>query len=87
VAALADRDEVVAVLARTAPKPEEFDGTWIEAPRDVARYAHDLYANLRDLDSANADAILIEDVPQAVEWMAVRDRLLRATQGLDDDRD
>lgn len=87
VAQLAERDEVVAVLARTAPMPEEFDGVWIAAPQDVAQYAHDLYANLRRLDTADADAILIEDVPRTSGWMAVRDRLLRATRGEDDDRD
>ena len=51
------------------------------------RYAHDLYANLRALDAADADAILIEDVPDEPEWLAVRDRLTRATHGEDDDRD
>jgi L-threonylcarbamoyladenylate synthase len=86
-AQLADRDEVVAVLARTATRPEDFDGTWLDAPQDAEGYAHDLYANLRRLDAANADAILIEDVPDTSEWMAVRDRLTRATQGEDDDRD
>jgi L-threonylcarbamoyladenylate synthase len=86
-AQLADRDEVVAVLARTASMPDDFDGVWLAAPQDVAQYAHELYANLRRLDSANADVILIEDVPHASEWMAVRDRLVRATQGEDDDRD
>jgi L-threonylcarbamoyladenylate synthase len=87
VTQLADRDEVVAVLAHTAPMPEDFDGVWIAAPGDVTQYAHELYANLRRLDTANADAMLIEDVPQTSEWMAVRDRLLRATRGEDDDRD
>jgi L-threonylcarbamoyladenylate synthase len=87
IAQLYDRDEVVAVLARTAPAPDDFAGVWIDAPQDVARYAHDLYANLRRLDAADADAILIEDVPRTPEWEAVRDRLLRATQGEDDDRD
>jgi L-threonylcarbamoyladenylate synthase len=50
-------------------------------------YAHDLYANLRTLDAANADVILIEAVPDGDDWLAVRDRLTRATHGEDDDRD
>jgi L-threonylcarbamoyladenylate synthase len=50
-------------------------------------YAHDLYANLRRLDAANADVILVEAVPDGEAWLAVRDRLLRATRGVDDDRD
>ena len=55
--------------------------------RAAAAYAHDLYANLRALDAANADAILIEAVPDGDGWLAVRDRLSRATRGEDDDRD
>jgi L-threonylcarbamoyladenylate synthase len=84
---LAERDEVVAVLARTLSAPEDFEGVWIQAPVDPTAYAHDLYANLRALDSADADAILIEDVPDEPEWLAVRDRLTRATHGIDDDLD
>ncbi|MET0731828.1 MAG: Sua5 family C-terminal domain-containing protein, partial [Casimicrobiaceae bacterium] len=65
----------------------EFEGTWIMADRDARGYAHDLYANLRTLDAANADTILIETVPDEPEWLAVRDRLTRATSCEDDDRD
>jgi len=84
---LIDRDEDVAVLARTARRPEDFAGAWIAAPAGAAAYAHDLYANLRTLDAANADVILIEAPPEDEAWLAVRDRLLRATRGEDDDRD
>jgi L-threonylcarbamoyladenylate synthase len=83
----AERDEVIAVLARTVTRPPEFSDMWIDAPSDAAAYAHDLYANLRKLDNANADAILVETVPAGDEWLAVRDRLGRATRGEDDDRD
>ncbi len=84
---LADRDERVAVLARDVAIPEGFDGLWIHAPRDPVTYARALYANLRALDAAGADAILIEEVPADRSWTAVRDRLSRATAGIDDDRD
>jgi L-threonylcarbamoyladenylate synthase len=84
---LADRDEAIAVLARTVPRPDDFGDPWIDAPIDASAYAHDLYANLRTLDNANADAILIEAVPTGDAWAAVRDRLTRATRGEDDDRD
>jgi hypothetical protein len=47
---LADRDEEIAVLARTVARPADFDGTWIHAPAGAAAYAHDLYANLRTLE-------------------------------------
>jgi L-threonylcarbamoyladenylate synthase len=87
LAQLADRDERVAVLARDVAIPEAFDGLWIRAPRDAVAYARALYANLRALDAAGADAILIEGVPADPAWAAVRDRLMRATAGIDDDRD
>jgi len=69
----------VAILARSVARPAGFAGVWIAAPDDVARYAHDLYANLRQLDAARADAILIEVPPAGDAWLAVRDRLTRAT--------
>jgi len=76
---LAERDEVVAVLARNVRRPPDFDGPWIAAPPDVDGYARDLYANLRALDAEHADAILIEAPPDDARWLAVRDRLARAT--------
>jgi L-threonylcarbamoyladenylate synthase len=85
VAQLVARDERVAVLARTRRAPAGFEGTWIVAPDEPVRYAHELYANLRMLDRTGADAIVIEAVPLAPAWLAVRDRLVRATH-VDDDR-
>ena len=67
------------MLARTLARPADFDGVWLQAAADDAAYAHDLYANLRTLDAANADVILVETVPGGDEWLAVRDRLVRAT--------
>ena len=81
------RDEVVAVLARTLDPPDDFDGAWIKGAREPSGYAHDLYAHLRALDAADADTLLIEDVPSDAAWLAIRDRLTRATHGEDDDRD
>ena len=82
------RDERIAVLSRTIDPPPAFEGAWIRAPHAASRYAHDLYASLRELDAARADAILIEAVPDAPEWLAVRDRLMRATHlETQDDRD
>ena len=75
------------MLAHTVARPSDFAGVWLRAPADAAAYAHDLYANLRTLDAANADVILIERVPDGDGWLAVRDRLVRATRGVDDDRD
>ncbi len=84
---LGGRDEIVAVLAHTVARPADFTGVWLQTPAAAAAYAHDLYANLRTLDAADADVILVESVPASDSWLAVRDRLLRATQGVDDDRD
>jgi L-threonylcarbamoyladenylate synthase len=81
------REERIAVLARSQREPEGFDGAWIIGPRDPAGYAHALYANLRALEASHADVILVESIPTTPEWLAVRDRLARATHGEDDDRD
>jgi L-threonylcarbamoyladenylate synthase len=86
IAQLAARDEDVAVLARSVPQPADFGDAWLQAPLAAAAYAHDLYANLRTLDAANADVILIEMPPGDDAWLAVRDRLARATRGEEDDR-
>lgn len=87
VALLTERDERPAVLARLALPPADFDGVWLAAPHDAQAYAHDLYANLRRLDHVNADVLVIEDVPDGSDWLAVRDRLIRATRRVDDDVD
>ena len=47
-------------------------------PSDVAGYAHGLYAALRDLEDADCNTIVVEQVPQGGEWDAIRDRLTRA---------
>ncbi|HZF19954.1 MAG TPA: L-threonylcarbamoyladenylate synthase [Burkholderiales bacterium] len=52
--------------------------TWIRASSDPQRYGHDLYANLRALDSSECDEILVEEPPSSAEWSAIRDRLARA---------
>ena len=88
---LADSAGPVAVLTRTLARPAQFAGSWIDAPREAPRYAHDLYANLRALDATGASAILIESVPDDAPWQAVRDRLARAARpedasGVLDDR-
>ena len=43
----------------------------------AGQYAHDLYANLRTLDKAGCEQILVQDVPEE-SWDAIRDRLTRA---------
>jgi len=71
----------VAALAMTDRRPVHEGLTWIAAPGDPAAYAHSLYANLRELDEAGCDTILVERPPQTAEWMAINDRLTRAAAG------
>jgi L-threonylcarbamoyladenylate synthase len=80
-ASLARQGRRVAALARTARQPVIGNVVWIAAPQDAAGYAHALYANLRELDRAGCDAILVEQPPDNAEWLAVRDRLQRAAAG------
>jgi L-threonylcarbamoyladenylate synthase len=69
-----------AVLSQQNPAPS---GAllWQPAASDAGRYAHDLYANLRTLDHAGVDLILVEAPPQSQQWFAVNDRLTRAARG------
>ena len=69
----------IAVLAHSIAQPPSFEGTWFDAPAHSAGYAHQLYANLRELDAREADEIWIEAPPDGPDWVAVRDRLRRAT--------
>jgi L-threonylcarbamoyladenylate synthase len=69
----------IAVLARSIAKPMGFAGGWIEAPEKSAAYARGLYASLRMLDLLGADEIWIEAPPEGPDWVAVNDRLRRAT--------
>ena len=59
----------------------------LENPKNLGRCDRTLLANLRALDKSGVDAILVEQVPDDHDWDAVRDRLARATAGIDDDRD
>ncbi|MFZ6646220.1 L-threonylcarbamoyladenylate synthase [Undibacterium sp. TJN25] len=47
-------------------------------PAEPHGYAHDLYADLRALDAAQADIILVEALPEDRDWQGVNDRLRRA---------
>jgi L-threonylcarbamoyladenylate synthase len=54
----------------------------IHMPATPHEYARRLYSVLRDLDGLNLPAIYIELPPDKPEWLAVRDRLRRATRPL-----
>lgn len=50
-------------------------------PSDHAQYASILYDTLHELDQKHLDLIIVEPVPMSDEWLAVRDRLTRASAG------
>ena len=69
----------ISVLSHSVARPPDFEGTWFDAPGESARYGQQLYANLRALDAREADEIWIEAPPDGPDWVAVGDRLRRAT--------
>jgi L-threonylcarbamoyladenylate synthase len=50
----------------------------VRMPEDSAAYGAALYGALHDLDAEGTEHIVVEMPPQTDEWLAVRDRLLRA---------
>ena len=48
-------------------------------PANPVAYGQMLYATLRELDQAKFDRLLVEVSPQTAEWLAVADRLKRAS--------
>jgi L-threonylcarbamoyladenylate synthase len=73
--------ERVALVARTSRAGHwaDVEGVhFVAAPEDPHVYARELYGLLRALDRANVSRILIEKLPDTIEWIAVNDRLGRA---------
>jgi L-threonylcarbamoyladenylate synthase len=81
--------QTIAVLAFSVSPLRHAAVLWFAAADSAPHYAHDLYANLRLLDAAGVDLILVETPPSAAEWRAVADRLGRAAvgSGADDERE
>ena len=77
------------MLAQRLPLKSHKYVTWINAgPPRRTQYAHDLYSNLRTLDKAGCEQILVQDVPARTSvGMAVRDRLMRAATSISEDDD
>ncbi len=83
-AAVARRQEIIdggepltglVLLGTTAPA----DALVHVLPADPAGYAHQLFATLHALDDAGAQVVVVEAVPENEAWLAVRDRLARAS--------
>jgi len=84
-ASLTRQGKRVAALALSTRQPLLPGLMWLTAPADAAGYARTLYSNLRALDGAGCDTILVEKPPQDAEWAAISDRLARATAGAADE--
>lgn len=76
----AEQQQNVSVLSFAA-QPDNISSKifWQQLPKDPQIYAHDLYANLRAHDQLGNAAILIEQVPPDDAWLAIMDRLIRAS--------
>jgi L-threonylcarbamoyladenylate synthase len=86
-ASLSEGVRRVAVLAQRLPLRAHKYVTWVNAGRRPEQYGHDLYANLRTLDKAGCQQILVQDVPEDERWDAIRDRLLRAATSVSEGDD
>jgi L-threonylcarbamoyladenylate synthase len=62
------------------PSPEGLGGVSV-IPHDPEAFARALYAELHCGDDAGAGWIVVEALPEAPEWAALRDRLARAGAG------
>lgn len=75
------RQEKIAVLSCFDPPVQHELVVWRRAPADAPGFAHDLYANLHDLDKLRCARIVVQSPPQTEPWRAVMDRLKRAAAG------
>lgn len=73
----------VAVLARRDAGTRRNGCRWLKLPAEPEAYARELYAALRRADADTPQQILVEAVPDAPEWRAIRDRLARASAARD----
>ncbi len=76
---LSESDSPIAVLSRNKLIIQNENIFHIFMPNRPQDYAHDLYQTLRELDKKGFQQIVIEAVPESIEWDAVRDRLKRAS--------
>jgi L-threonylcarbamoyladenylate synthase len=74
----AHKGQRIAALALEVNVPRLPPALVVVMPAVAAKYAQSLYANLRALDAAGADIILVETPPASPAWAGVHDRLSRA---------
>jgi L-threonylcarbamoyladenylate synthase len=66
-------------LQPNVPANVPTDAMVIDMPCDPAAYSARLYAALHDLDDAGVDEIIVDLPPEGDAWLAVHDRLRRAS--------
>ncbi len=76
-----NRGRRIAVLALEVTLPRLQPALLRVVPAVPSLYAQSLYANLRELDAAQPDLIIVEAPPATESWAAIRDRLTRAEKG------
>lgn len=77
---IASKDLPVVLMVRSEPLIPMTDQVfWVRMPENAKEYAHELYRTLRSLDAQHYQHIIIENVPNEAEWLAIRDRLKKAT--------
>ncbi|SEP86350.1 L-threonylcarbamoyladenylate synthase [Nitrosomonas ureae] len=79
---LAEKNLRVMVITRSNTNKPEFSNQFIEQfsmPEDPVAYGRQLYAKLRQFDQAEFDYMLIESPPDHPNWLAIADRLQRAS--------
>jgi len=71
-------EDAIYLIAHTRiPSPGNFASVSV-IPHDPEAFARAIYAELHRCDEAGAELILVEALPESVEWQAIADRLLRA---------
>ncbi|MEX3612927.1 MAG: L-threonylcarbamoyladenylate synthase [Burkholderia gladioli] len=88
--AAAEAGEPVALVARASTARDWATAIgvhFVAAPEDPQAYARELYSLLRALDRAQVTRILIEQLPDTAEWVAVNDRLGRAAAAFEQGAD
>lgn len=74
------KDYTNIVVMSRQPHPTYFPHVTYQAmPSDPNSYGQQLYAQLRNLDHLSFDLIIVEEVPDTHEWLAIRDRLMKAS--------
>jgi L-threonylcarbamoyladenylate synthase len=75
-----NRGPRIAVYSRSlwAYRPKHKSVVHLSMPGDAITAAHDLFADLRELDATGVELIWVETPPEDPTWDGVRDRLSRA---------